>query len=71
MEMKMRESRVLKKLRAGEIVNCFKVNFCDGRLQILLPGTDLIVFGLTGSIWQVTGMYLMLRTGQQNLMMLM
>ena len=27
----MRESRVLKKLRAGEIVNCFKLNLCDGQ----------------------------------------
>ena len=31
MKLKMRESRVLKKLRAGEIVNCFKINFCDGQ----------------------------------------
>lgn len=36
MEMKMRESRVLKKLRKGEIVNCFKVNFCDGQAADLV-----------------------------------
>lgn len=34
--MKMRESRVLKKLRAGEIANCFKVNFCDGQAADLV-----------------------------------
>ncbi len=27
--MKMRESRVLKKVRAGEIASCFKINFAD------------------------------------------
>lgn len=27
----MRESRVLKKLRAGELVSCFKINLCDGQ----------------------------------------
>lgn len=27
----MRESRVLNKLRSGEVVSCFKVNFCDGQ----------------------------------------
>ncbi len=36
MEMKMRESRVLKKLRAGEIVSCFKVNFSDGQAADLV-----------------------------------
>lgn len=29
--MKMRESRVLKKLRAGEIASCFKINFADAQ----------------------------------------
>jgi 4-hydroxy-2-oxoheptanedioate aldolase len=29
--MKMRESRVLRKLRAGETVSCFKVNIADGQ----------------------------------------
>jgi 4-hydroxy-2-oxoheptanedioate aldolase len=40
----MRESRVLKKLRAGEIVNCFKVNFCDGQAVDLVgrKGFDCI-----------------------------
>ncbi|MGD0342499.1 MAG: aldolase/citrate lyase family protein [Bacteroidales bacterium] len=38
-EMKMRESRVLKKLRSGEIVNCFKLNFCDGQAADLVAGT--------------------------------
>ena len=31
MKFSMRRSRVLKKLRAGEIVNCFKVNLSDAR----------------------------------------
>ena len=32
--MKMRDSRVLKKLRAGEIVNCFKINLYKfGRIE--------------------------------------
>jgi 4-hydroxy-2-oxoheptanedioate aldolase len=39
MEMKMRESRVLKKLRAGEVVSCFKVNFCDGQAADLVART--------------------------------
>jgi len=38
MERRMRESRVLRKLRAGEIVNCFKVNFCDGQTADLVAG---------------------------------
>lgn len=29
---KMRPSRVLKKLRAGEVVSCFKLNLCDARV---------------------------------------
>ena len=37
--MKMRESRVLKKLRAGEVVNCFKLNFCDGQAADLVART--------------------------------
>jgi 4-hydroxy-2-oxoheptanedioate aldolase len=36
MKLKMRESRVLKKLRAGEIVSCFKINFCDGQTADLV-----------------------------------
>lgn len=39
MEMKMRESRVLKKLRSGNIVNCFKINFCDGQAADLVSRT--------------------------------
>jgi 4-hydroxy-2-oxoheptanedioate aldolase len=39
MEKKMRESRVLKKLRNGEIVNCFKLNFCDGQAADLVART--------------------------------
>jgi len=31
MNMKMRPSRVLKKLRAGKVVNCFKINLADAR----------------------------------------
>lgn len=44
MEMKMRESRVLKKLRAGEIVNCLKLNICDGQVADLVArhGFDCI-----------------------------
>lgn len=42
--MKMRESRVLKKLRAGEVVSCFKVNFGDGQASELaaLSGFDCV-----------------------------
>jgi 4-hydroxy-2-oxoheptanedioate aldolase len=36
--MKMRESRVLKKLKAGEIVSCFKVNLSDGQAADLAAG---------------------------------
>lgn len=38
MEFKMRESRVLKKLRSGEAVSCFKLNFCDGQVADLVAG---------------------------------
>jgi len=40
----MRESRVLKKLRAGENVNCIKLNLCDGQVAELaaLSGFDCI-----------------------------
>lgn len=31
MDFSMRKSRVLRKLRAGEVVNCFKMNFTDTR----------------------------------------
>ena len=42
--MKMRESRVLRKLRAGEHVNCFKLNLCDGHAAELaaMSGFDCI-----------------------------
>jgi 4-hydroxy-2-oxoheptanedioate aldolase len=39
MFLKMRESRVLKKLRAGGVVSCFKLNFCDGQAADLVAGT--------------------------------
>ena len=40
----MRESRVLRKLRAGENVNCFKLNLCDGHVAELaaMSGFDCI-----------------------------
>lgn len=40
----MRESSVLKKLRAGKIVSCFKVNFSDARVPELaaISGFDCI-----------------------------
>ena len=42
--MKMRESKVLKKLRAGKIVSCFKVNLSDARVPELasITGFDCI-----------------------------
>lgn len=42
--MKMRESRVLGKLRAGEIVSCFKLNLCDGQVAELaaMAGFDCL-----------------------------
>lgn len=42
--MQMRPSRVLKKLRAGEIVSCFKINFSDPRVSELaaISGFDCI-----------------------------
>ncbi|RAJ94525.1 4-hydroxy-2-oxoheptanedioate aldolase [Larkinella arboricola] len=42
--MKMRESRVLKKLRAGEVVSCLKVNFGDGQVSELaaMAGFDCL-----------------------------
>ena len=42
--MRMRKSNVLKKLRAGEIVNCLKINSKDGRIAEIaaLCGTDCI-----------------------------
>jgi 4-hydroxy-2-oxoheptanedioate aldolase len=33
--MKMRESRVLKKLRSGEVVSCLKINFNDAQVSEL------------------------------------
>ncbi len=32
----MRESQVLKKLKEGKIVNCFKINICDGQVADLV-----------------------------------
>lgn len=42
--MKMRESRVLEKLRSGETVSCFKINFCDARVTELaaIAGFDCL-----------------------------
>jgi 4-hydroxy-2-oxoheptanedioate aldolase len=42
--MKMRSSRVLKKLRNGDIVSCFKLNFADARIAALaaICGFDCI-----------------------------
>lgn len=42
--MKMRDSRVLKKLRAGEIVNCFKLNLCDAEVAelVAMAGFDCL-----------------------------
>jgi 4-hydroxy-2-oxoheptanedioate aldolase len=42
--LKMRESRVLRKLRAGEIVSCFKINLSDPRVTEIaaLSGFDCV-----------------------------
>lgn len=42
--MNMRESRVLKKLRAGEVASCFKVNIGDGQVSelVAMTGFDCI-----------------------------
>ncbi len=42
--MEMRESKVLKKLRSGEVVSCLKVNFGDGQVSELaaMSGFDCI-----------------------------
>lgn len=42
--MKMRKSRVLKKLRAGEIVSCIKINLADARVSEIaaISGFDCI-----------------------------
>ena len=42
--MKMRESQVLKKLRAGKTVSCFKVNLSDARVSELaaISGFDCV-----------------------------
>lgn len=42
--MEMRESRVLKKLRAGETVSCFKINLSDPRVSEIaaLTGFDCV-----------------------------
>ncbi len=44
MGLKMRESRVLKKLRAGEIVSSFKINLSDARIAEIaaISGFDCI-----------------------------
>ena len=44
LDMKMRESRVLNKLRAGEAVSCFKLNLCDGQVAELaaMAGFDCL-----------------------------
>ena len=46
--MKMRRSRVLEKLRAGEVVNCFKLNFIDGRAVEIasMCGYDCLWLGM-------------------------
>ncbi len=46
--MNMRKSRVLKKLREGEVVNCFKINSSDGRVAelVALHGFDCIWLGM-------------------------
>ena len=40
----MKESKVLKKLRAGENVNCFKLNLCDGQVAelVAISGFDCV-----------------------------
>jgi 4-hydroxy-2-oxoheptanedioate aldolase len=42
--MKMRESKVLKKLRAGENVSCIKLNLCDGQVAEIagMAGFDCV-----------------------------
>jgi len=42
--MKMRRSRVLEKLRSGEVVSCFKLNLCDGQVAELaaIAGFDCL-----------------------------
>ncbi|HWV29414.1 MAG TPA: aldolase/citrate lyase family protein [Dyadobacter sp.] len=44
MTLKMRESRVLRKLRAGEIVSCFKMNLSDPRVAEMagIAGFDCV-----------------------------
>jgi len=44
----MRKSRVLRKLRAGEIVNCFKLNFTDTRAFEIaaMHGFDVLWTGM-------------------------
>jgi len=53
--MKMRESRVLNKLRAGEIVTSFKLNLADGRVAELaaMAGFDCLWLDLehVGNSW--------------------
>lgn len=56
--MKMRESRVLKKLRAGEVVSCFKNNLADGQVSEIAAmfGFDCIWIDRehTAQDWSIT-----------------
>ena len=42
--MKMRESRVLAKLRAGEVASCFKINLADAQASEIaaIAGFDCV-----------------------------
>ncbi len=48
MDFSMRKSRVLRKLRAGEVVNCFKMNFTDTRAFEIaaMHGFDVLWTGM-------------------------
>ena len=48
MEFRMRRSRVLKKLRAGEVVNCYKINVSDTRVMEIAArfGFDCLWVGM-------------------------
>ena len=39
--MKMRPSRVLKKLRAGQVVGCIKLNLCDPRVADIAAASGI------------------------------
>jgi 4-hydroxy-2-oxoheptanedioate aldolase len=55
--MKLKESKVLRKLRNGEIVNCFKLNLCDGHVAelVAMAGFDCIWIDMEhiGQDWSV------------------